>query len=126
MAGLSSSDQGMTFYADLTPVTACRVLAAAGYIYPSEAVRVDARDKRWAVSLTDGHMAWFPASAEGARRLAVERRVLDLSQVAGSTFVHWFPAGAILGVSTAAAKPMQAWSSKSAVLSVQSSRNSIR
>jgi hypothetical protein len=30
------------------------------------------------VSLPDGRIAWFPASAAGAGRLAVERRVLGL------------------------------------------------
>jgi hypothetical protein len=68
----------MSIYADLTTPTACRALREAGFSYHVEALHIDAREERWAVSLPDGHIAWFPASEAGARRLAVERRVLGL------------------------------------------------
>ena len=65
-------------YAVLTPATACRALREAGFPHPAEALHIDAREERWAVTLPDGHIAWFPASEAGATRLAVERRVLSL------------------------------------------------
>jgi hypothetical protein len=68
----------MSIYAVLTPTTACRALREAGFPHPAEALHIDAREERWAVSLPDGHIAWFPASEAGATRLAVERRVLGL------------------------------------------------
>src|SRR6516164_8199893 len=68
----------MSIYAVLTPTTACRALHEAGFPHPAEALHIDAREERWAVSLPDGHIAWFPASEAGATRLAVERRVLGL------------------------------------------------
>jgi len=68
----------MSVYAVLTPATACRALREAGFPHPAEALHIDAREERWAVSLPDGHIAWFPASEGGAARLAVERRVLGL------------------------------------------------
>jgi hypothetical protein len=68
----------MSIYADLTTATACPALCEAGLSYPADALRIAARDERWAVSLPDGHIAWFPASEAGASRLAVERRVLGL------------------------------------------------
>jgi hypothetical protein len=74
----------MSIYAVLTPATACRALREAGFPHPAEALHIDAREERWAVSLPDGHIAWFPASEAGATRLAVERRVLGLpGQVLG-------------------------------------------
>ena len=68
----------MSIYAVLNPTTACRALREAGFPHPVEALHIDAREERWAVSLPDGHIAWFPASEAGATRLAVERRVLGL------------------------------------------------
>ena len=68
----------MSIYAVLTPTTACRALHEAGFPHPAEALHIDAREERWAVSLPDGPIAWFPASEAGATRLAVERRVLSL------------------------------------------------
>ena len=68
----------MSTYAVLTPAAACRALHEAGFPHPAEALHIDAREERWAVSLPDGHIAWFPASEAGAARLAVERRVLGL------------------------------------------------
>src|SRR6516165_8240740 len=68
----------MSIYAVLTPTTACRALREAGFPHPAEALHIDAREERWAVSLPDGPIAWFPASEAGATRLAVERRVLSL------------------------------------------------
>src|SRR5262249_26842418 len=41
-----------------------------------EQVRVELREGRWAASLPNGRMAWFPATAEGHARLSRERRVL--------------------------------------------------
>jgi hypothetical protein len=68
----------VSIYPDLTQSTACRALREAGFSYPAETLHMAAREERWAVSLPDGHIAWFPASEAGARRLAVERRVLGL------------------------------------------------
>lgn len=68
----------MSIYTDLTPQTASRALQETGISYPAEALAIDAREERWAVSLPDGCIAWFPASEAGARRLALERRVLGL------------------------------------------------
>ena len=68
----------MSIYAVLTPAAACRALREAGFSHPAEALHIDAREERWAVSLPDGHIAWFPASEAGATRLAVERRVLGI------------------------------------------------
>jgi hypothetical protein len=68
----------MSTYTDLTTATACRALSEAGFSYPAEALTIDAREERWVVSLPDGRIAWFAASEAGARRLAVERRVLGL------------------------------------------------
>src|SRR6516162_5428129 len=106
--------KGMSIYVVLTPATVCRALREAGFPHPAEALHIDAREERWAVSLPDGHIAWFPASEAGATRLAVERRVLGLLASRCSfrvpeilfvsmpvlTSAGWCPAGAILGVST--------------------------
>jgi aminoglycoside phosphotransferase (APT) family kinase protein len=58
--------------------TACGLLGRAGFPIDPRAVQVEPRDDRWAVALPSDRMAWFPANAEGARRLEVERRVLGL------------------------------------------------
>lgn len=68
----------MSIWADLNPAIACRALRKAGLSYPAEALQIAAREERWAVSLPDERIAWFPASAAGDRRLALERRVLGL------------------------------------------------
>jgi hypothetical protein len=68
----------MSIYVDLTAATASRALCETGLSYPADVLHIAAREERWAVSLPDGHIAWFPASETGARRLAVERRVLGL------------------------------------------------
>jgi hypothetical protein len=68
----------VSVYADLTAATACRALREAGFSYPTDALHIAAREERWVVSLPEGRIAWFPASEAGARRLAVERRVLNL------------------------------------------------
>ena len=65
-------------YPDLTPEIARRALCQAGFSYAAEALTIDAREERWVVSLPDGRIAWFPASPAGARRLAVERRVVGV------------------------------------------------
>ncbi len=57
------------------------LLGAAGFPVRPEAVRVEARDDRWAAWLPGGRMAWFPMNPAGARRLATERQVLDLLAV---------------------------------------------
>jgi hypothetical protein len=74
----------VSIYPDLTQSTACRALREAGFSYPADALRIAAREERWAVSLPDAHIAWFPASEAGARRLGVERRVLGLLADRGS------------------------------------------
>jgi hypothetical protein len=63
---------------NLTPNAACEALGRAGFLCTPSDVRIAARDGRWAVTLRDDCMAWFPASAAGAERLATERRVLRL------------------------------------------------
>ena len=68
----------MPTYPDLTPEIARRALCQAGFSYAAEALTIDAREERWVVSLPDGRIAWFPASPAGARRLAVERRVVGV------------------------------------------------
>ncbi len=57
---------------------ACALLSAAGFPVRPDAVRMEARDDRWAVWLPGEPMAWFPMNSAGARRLATERRVLGL------------------------------------------------
>jgi hypothetical protein len=52
--------------------------ARPGSLNAAEALTIDARAERWVVSLPDGRIAWFPASPAGARRLAVERRVVGV------------------------------------------------
>jgi aminoglycoside phosphotransferase (APT) family kinase protein len=68
----------MVIFGELTPGSACRALREAGLACSPEELRIAAREERWAASLPDGRIAWFPASAAGGRRLAVERRVLRL------------------------------------------------
>ena len=58
--------------------TAAALLGRAGFPVDPRIASVEPRDDRWAVSLPGDRMAWFPMSPAGARRLAVERRVLDL------------------------------------------------
>jgi len=41
-------------------------------------VAVERREQRWLVSISAGRLAWFAASPEGLRLLALERRVLAL------------------------------------------------
>jgi hypothetical protein len=50
-------------------------LREAGVSYPAKTLHIACREERRAVSLPDSHIAWFPASESGARRLGVERRV---------------------------------------------------
>jgi hypothetical protein len=68
----------LSIYPGLTQSTASRALGEAGISHSADAVHISDREARWAVSLPDGHIAWFPASEAGARRLGVERRVLGL------------------------------------------------
>jgi hypothetical protein len=68
----------MATFGDLTPESAYRALRCAGLSYSPEDLRIAAREERWAVTLPDGHIAWFPASERGSRRLAIERRILQL------------------------------------------------
>jgi aminoglycoside phosphotransferase (APT) family kinase protein len=58
--------------------TACALLDQAGFRIAPSAVRVEARDGRWAVWLPGHRMAWFPADEAGRQRLATERRLLRL------------------------------------------------
>ncbi|PYT20940.1 MAG: hypothetical protein DMG57_40345 [Acidobacteria bacterium] len=64
----------------LTSELACEVLAKARLRFTPEQVRVERREERWVVHLPANRLAWFAASEEGRRRLAVERRVLQLLQ----------------------------------------------
>jgi hypothetical protein len=58
--------------------TACALLGSARFPADPRAVRVEAREDRWAAWLPGDRMAWFPMNPDGALRLATERRVLDL------------------------------------------------
>lgn len=62
----------------LTPELASERLARAGFGFLPEALRIEPREERWLVHLPDQRLAWFAASAEGRRRLHIERRVLRL------------------------------------------------
>ena len=66
------------YFANLSPESACDALRAAGLRCTPEQLYITARDERWAVALPADHIAWFPASESGSRRLAVERRVPSL------------------------------------------------
>jgi hypothetical protein len=67
----------MTFL-NLTAASASEALLGAGIGCAPEDLEISLRDDRWAVSLPGELIAWFPASESGAKRLAVERRVLLL------------------------------------------------
>lgn len=56
----------------------CALLAEDGIDVIPSAVRIEARDDRWAVRLCGGRMAWIPMNVQGALRMGVERRVLEL------------------------------------------------
>ncbi len=56
----------------------CALLAEVGILVAPEAVRIEPRDDRWAVLLPGDQMAWLPMNPAGRRRLAAERRVLDV------------------------------------------------
>jgi aminoglycoside phosphotransferase (APT) family kinase protein len=58
--------------------TAYALLGRAGFPVDPRSARVEPREDRWAVRLPGDRMAWFPMNPEGARRLATERRILDL------------------------------------------------
>jgi aminoglycoside phosphotransferase (APT) family kinase protein len=58
--------------------TACLLLGRAGFPTEPEAVSVEVREERWAVTLPGDRMAWFPMNEAATKRLAVERRLLDL------------------------------------------------
>lgn len=64
--------------AGLDMAMACACLAEAGILVSPETVQGEPRDDRWAVLLPDDRMAWFPMNPAGERRLAAERRVLDV------------------------------------------------
>lgn len=67
-----------SYFAYLTPESACEALESAGMSCAPGEVHIATRDERWAVILPGEHIAWFPASESGGRRLTVERRVLRL------------------------------------------------
>ena len=54
------------------------LLADAGFDAALQNARIEKRDDRWAVSLSDDRMAWFPMSSNGKQRLEAERRTLQL------------------------------------------------
>jgi len=64
--------------ATLDTTEACSLLNAAGFRFAPPEVRVEPRDRRWAVLLPGDRMAWFPMDEAGRRRLTTERRVLRL------------------------------------------------
>jgi Ser/Thr protein kinase RdoA (MazF antagonist) len=60
------------------PAAVAAALRGAGFRVDAAAIELIRRDDRIAVRLPGGRMAWFPTNAEGQRRMARERRVLDL------------------------------------------------
>jgi hypothetical protein len=65
-------------FCTLTSELVCEVLAKAGLFFTPEQIQLESREERWLVRLAENRMAWFAASAEGQKRLAIERRVLRL------------------------------------------------
>jgi hypothetical protein len=64
-----------SFFANLTPEGAREALQSVGLSCAPGEVHITARDERWVVVLPREHIAWFPASESGSRRLTVEWRV---------------------------------------------------
>jgi hypothetical protein len=62
----------------LTRESVCEALREAGLDLTPAALRIEAREDRWAVSLPGEKMAWFPANERGRERLSIERKVLRL------------------------------------------------
>jgi ribosomal protein S18 acetylase RimI-like enzyme len=102
----SAADHRVRFAA-LSAERACAMLTQAGFALAPSDVEVEERDERWLVRLPGERLAWFAASAEGTRRLDVERRVLRLLEArcsfrvprvvfenaaASSTSGRWSPA----------------------------------
>ena len=50
----------------------------AGVACDPKAVRIEAREDRWAVFVPGDRMAWFPANPNGSERLALERKILRM------------------------------------------------
>jgi aminoglycoside phosphotransferase (APT) family kinase protein len=67
-------------FSTLTSELACEVLAKAGLRFTPEQMHLESREEAWVIRLPENRLAWFAASAEGQKRLAVERRVLRLLQ----------------------------------------------
>jgi aminoglycoside phosphotransferase (APT) family kinase protein len=67
-----------TDFSTVSAEAACDALCSLGLSCSPDEIEVIARDERWAVLLPGERIAWFPASAAGAERLDVERRVLRL------------------------------------------------
>ncbi|MBW3571058.1 MAG: aminoglycoside phosphotransferase family protein [Gemmatimonadetes bacterium] len=63
---------------ELDPAQAASALLRAGLSLRPEQLVLERRDERWLVGLPGRRLAWFAATAEGERSLAVERRVLRL------------------------------------------------
>jgi hypothetical protein len=59
-------------------IAASDALARAGFQVEPSALRVEAREERWAVHLPGERLAWFTASSRGVERLRRERRILRL------------------------------------------------
>ena len=70
----------MGWFETLTPDLASHTLARAGFRCAASELHLEVRDERWLVRMPGEHLSWFAASAEGARRLQTERRVLRLLQ----------------------------------------------
>jgi hypothetical protein len=68
----------MIHWPSLTDEMACNALREAGLDPTPAALRIEAREDRWAVMLPGGQMAWFPANEQGGERLSVERKILRL------------------------------------------------
>lgn len=60
------------------PAAIVETLRPAGLDIDPAAIELLARDDRFAVRLPGARMAWFPTNARGRRRMARERRILEL------------------------------------------------
>jgi hypothetical protein len=123
----------VAIFDDPTAEIARRALRDAGLSCSAEEFEISAREERWAVSLPDRRIAWFPGSEAGRRRLAVERRVLQLladrcsfrapvillASDSGFDLRRMVPAGAIPGATTGAAGWTPDWRNGSAARSAR-------
>jgi hypothetical protein len=114
---------GPAIFPTLTAAQACEALREAGLALAPADVGVERREERWAVSLPDDRIAWFPATGLGLERLRIERRVLRLlsdrctfgyrksptSRRPATTCAPWCRVDAIRGACSNAQPRMRIW-----------------